>query len=157
MHVVKFKVVETDSKITVVIDLNIFEEAEKNSSAIISINELEDIASKRKKLINQTVNEDTVPVFGRDSRIDDFLYIHGEVKRNTVFQLLTLMDGIKQGFHVFVMAVINRPNSINSALSRFGRFDKEIDIGIPNTSRLEILFTKNMKLANDVELGEDNN
>lgn len=72
-------------------------------------------------------------------------------------QLLTLMDGMKQSSHVIVMAATNRPNSIDAALRRFGRFDKEIDIGIPDaTGRLEILriHTKNMKLADDVELEE---
>lgn len=67
------------------------------------------------------------------------------------------MDGMKQSSHVIVMAATNRPNSIDPALRRFGRFDKEIDIGIPDaTGRLEILriHTKNMKLADDVELEE---
>ena len=65
------------------------------------------------------------------------------------------MDGLKQRAHVVVMAATNRPNSIDSALRRFGRFDREIDIGIPDaTGRLEILriHTKNMKLADDVDL-----
>lgn len=72
-------------------------------------------------------------------------------------QLLTLMDGMKQSSHVIVMAATNRPNSIDGALRRFGRFDREIDIGIPDVvGRLEILriHTKNMKLAEDVELEE---
>jgi ATP-dependent 26S proteasome regulatory subunit len=65
------------------------------------------------------------------------------------------MDGLKQSSHVIVMAATNRPNSIDGALRRFGRFDREIDIGIPDaTGRLEILriHTKNMKLADDVDL-----
>ena len=65
------------------------------------------------------------------------------------------MDGLKQHAHVVVMAATNRPNSIDSALRRFGRFDHEIDIGIPDaTGRLEILriHTKNMKLDDDVDL-----
>lgn len=65
------------------------------------------------------------------------------------------MDGLKQRAHVVVMAATNRPNSIDVALRRFGRFDREIDIGIPDsTGRLEILriHTKNMKLAEDVDL-----
>lgn len=64
---------------------------------------------------------------------------------------------MKQSSHVIVMAATNRPNSIDGALRRFGRFDKEIDIGIPDaTGRLEILriHTKNMKLADDVDLEE---
>ncbi|KOX73300.1 Transitional endoplasmic reticulum ATPase TER94 [Melipona quadrifasciata] len=107
-------------------------ETEKNSSAIIFIDELDAIAPKREKT-------------------------HGEVERRIVSQLLTLMDGMKQSSHVIVMAATNRPNSIDPALRRFGRFDKEIDIGIPDaTGRLEILriHTKNMKLADDVELEE---
>ena len=61
-----------------------------------------------------------------------------------------LMDGLKARSNVVVMAAINRPNSIDPALRRFGRFDREVDIGIPDpTGRLEILriHTKNMKLA----------
>ncbi|XP_036952054.1 zgc:136908 isoform X1 [Acanthopagrus latus] len=107
-----------------------FEEAEKNAPAIIFIDELDAIAPKREKT-------------------------HGEVERRIVSQLLTLMDGLKQRAHVVVMAATNRPNSVDSALRRFGRFDREIDIGIPDTTgRLEILqiHTKNMKLAGDVDL-----
>ena len=69
-------------------------------------------------------------------------------------QLLTLIDGLKQQAHVVVMAATNRPNSINPALRRFGHFDREVDIGIPDaTGQLEILciHTKNMKLG-DVDL-----
>ncbi|XP_026216686.1 transitional endoplasmic reticulum ATPase isoform X1 [Anabas testudineus] len=107
-----------------------FEEAEKNAPAIIFIDELDAIAPKREKT-------------------------HGEVERRIVSQLLTLMDGLKQRAHVIVMAATNRPNSVDPALRRFGRFDREIDIGIPDsTGRLEILqiHTKNMKLADDVDL-----
>jgi len=107
-----------------------FEEAEKNSPAIIFIDELDAIAPKREKT-------------------------HGEVERRIVSQLLTLMDGLKQRAHVIVMAATNRPNSIDGALRRFGRFDREVDIGIPDaTGRLEILriHTKNMKLADEVDL-----
>lgn len=84
-----------------------------------------------------------------------FPQTHGEVERRIVSQLLTLMDGLKQSSHVIVMAATNRPNSIDAALRRFGRFDREIDIGIPDaTGRLEVLriHTKNMKLADDVDL-----
>lgn len=107
-----------------------FEEAEKNAPAIIFIDELDAIAPKRDKT-------------------------HGEVERRIVSQLLTLMDGLKQRSHVIVMAATNRPNSIDSALRRFGRFDREVDIGIPDaTGRLEILriHTKNMKLTDSVDL-----
>ena len=65
------------------------------------------------------------------------------------------MDGLKARSNVVVMAATNRPNSIDPALRRFGRFDREVDIGIPDpTGRLEILriHTKNMKLAEDVDL-----
>jgi transitional endoplasmic reticulum ATPase len=65
------------------------------------------------------------------------------------------MDGLKQRSHVIVMAATNRPNSIDPALRRFGRFDREVDIGIPDAvGRMEILriHTKNMKLAEDLDL-----
>lgn len=65
------------------------------------------------------------------------------------------MDGLKQRSHVVVIAATNRPNAIDAALRRFGRFDREIDIGIPDAvGRLEILriHTKNMKLGDDVDL-----
>ncbi|KAJ2820595.1 AAA ATPase cdc48, partial [Coemansia erecta] len=104
-----------------------FEEAEKNSPAIIFIDEIDAIAPKRDKT-------------------------NGEVERRVVSQMLTLMDGIKARSNVVVMAATNRPNSIDPALRRFGRFDREIDIGIPDPiGRLEILriHTKNMRLADD--------
>ena len=107
-----------------------FEEAEKNSPSIIFIDEIDSIAPKREKT-------------------------NGEVERRVVSQLLTLMDGLKARSNVVVMAATNRPNSIDPALRRFGRFDREVDIGIPDpTGRLEILriHTKNMKLADDVDL-----
>lgn len=107
-----------------------FEEAEKNSPAIIFIDEIDSIAPKREKA-------------------------GGEVERRIVSQLLTLMDGINSRSQVIVMAATNRPNSIDEALRRFGRFDREIDIGIPDdVGRLEILriHTKNMKLDDDVDL-----
>jgi len=65
------------------------------------------------------------------------------------------MDGLKARSNVVVMAATNRPNSVDPALRRFGRFDREVDIGIPDpTGRLEILriHTKNMKLGDDVDL-----
>merc|ERR1712168_1661379 len=107
-----------------------FEEAEKNAPAIVFIDEVDAIAPKREKT-------------------------HGEVERRIVSQLLTLMDGMKQRAHVVVMGATNRPNSIDPALRRFGRFDREVDIGIPDTTgRLEVLriHTKNMKLNDDVDL-----
>lgn len=107
-----------------------FEEAEKNAPAIIFIDEIDSIAPKRDK-------------------------VQGEVERRIVSQLLTLMDGLKSRGQVIVMGATNRPNSIDGALRRFGRFDREIDIGVPDeTGRLEILriHTKNMKLSEDVDL-----
>ncbi|KAH0602848.1 uncharacterized protein H6S33_008498 [Morchella sextelata] len=107
-----------------------FEEAEKNSPSIIFIDEIDSIAPKREKT-------------------------NGEVERRVVSQLLTLMDGMKARSNIVVMAATNRPNSIDPALRRFGRFDREVDIGIPDpTGRLEILqiHTKNMKLAEGVDL-----
>ncbi|KAK4370571.1 hypothetical protein RND71_010046 [Anisodus tanguticus] len=107
-----------------------FEEAEKNAPSIIFIDEIDSIAPKREKT-------------------------HGEVERRIVSQLLTLMDGLKSRAHVIVMGATNRPNSIDPALRRFGRFDREIDIGVPDeVGRLEVLriHTKNMKLAEEVDL-----
>lgn len=107
-----------------------FEEAEKNAPSIIFIDEIDSIAPKRDKT-------------------------NGEVERRVVSQLLTLMDGMKARSNVVVIAATNRPNSIDPALRRFGRFDREVDIGIPDpTGRLEILriHTKNMKLAEGVDL-----
>lgn len=107
-----------------------FEEAEKNSPAIIFIDEIDSIAPKREKT-------------------------QGEVERRIVSQLLTLMDGLKARSHVVVIAATNRPNSIDPALRRFGRFDRELDIGVPDENgRLEILriHTKNMKLSPEVDL-----
>ncbi|GMS80961.1 hypothetical protein PENTCL1PPCAC_3136, partial [Pristionchus entomophagus] len=107
-----------------------FEECEKNSPAILFIDEIDAIAPKREKA-------------------------HGEMEKRIVSQLLTLMDGMKKRSHVVVMAATNRPNSIDPALRRFGRFDREIDIGIPDAvGRLEVLriHTKNMKLGEDVDL-----
>eukprot|EP01104_Vermistella_antarctica_P014128 TRINITY_DN43_c0_g1_i1.p1 TRINITY_DN43_c0_g1~~TRINITY_DN43_c0_g1_i1.p1 ORF type:complete len:858 (+),score=322.55 TRINITY_DN43_c0_g1_i1:96-2576(+) len=107
-----------------------FEEAEKNSPAIIFIDEIDSIAPKREKT-------------------------QGEVERRIVSQLLTLMDGLKSRSHVVVIGATNRPNSIDGALRRFGRFDRELDIGIPDTAgRLEIcmIHTKNMRLDESVDL-----
>ena len=107
-----------------------FEEAEKNAPAIIFIDEIDSIAPKREKA-------------------------SGEVERRVVSQLLTLMDGLKPRANVIVMAATNRPNTIDPALRRFGRFDREVDIGVPDaTGRLEIvrIHTKNMRLDTDVDL-----
>jgi transitional endoplasmic reticulum ATPase len=72
-----------------------------------------------------------------------------------VSQLLTLMDGIKPNSNIVVLAATNRPNSLDPALRRFGRFDREIDVGIPDEEgRLEILQlkSKNMKLGESCDL-----
>merc|ERR1712110_889852 len=109
-----------------------FEEAEKNAPAIIFIDEIDSIAPKRDKT-------------------------SGEVEKRVVSQLLTLMDGMKGRGQTVVIAATNRPNTIDTALRRFGRFDRELDIGVPDDNgRLEILriHTKNMKLGADVKLEE---
>ncbi|KAF0899169.1 hypothetical protein E2562_013387 [Oryza meyeriana var. granulata] len=80
---------------------------------------------------------------------------HGEVERRIVSQLLTLMDGLRPRAQVIVIGATNRPNSLDPALRRFGRFDRELDIGVPDElGRLEILriHTKDMPLADDVDL-----
>ena len=67
------------------------------------------------------------------------------------------MDGLKGRGHVVVIAATNRPNAIDAALRRFGRFDREIDIGVPDeVGRMEIMriHTKNMKLSDDVDLAD---
>ena len=107
----------------------IFEDAEANSPAIIFIDEIDAIAPKREKA-------------------------QGEVERRIVSQLLTLMDGIKPSSHVIVLAATNRAGVLDTALRRFGRFDREIDLGIPDTDgRLSILQRKaaKMKLHPDGE------
>merc|ERR1712164_219804 len=106
-----------------------FEEAEKNAPSIIFMDEIDSIAPKRDKT-------------------------NGEVERRIVSQMLTLMDGLKSRANVVVIGATNRPNSIDAALRRFGRFDREIDIGVPDENgRLEIfrIHTRNMKLDDDVD------
>ena len=107
-----------------------FEEAEENSPSIIFIDELDAIAPKR---------EET----------------NGEVERRTVAQLLTLMDGLKSRGQVVVIGATNRPDSLDPALRRPGRFDREIEIGVPDSEeRKEVLeiHTRNMPLSDDVDL-----
>lgn len=106
-----------------------FEEAEKKAPSIIFIDEIDSIAPNREKT-------------------------HGEVEKRVVSQLLTLMDGMKARANVVVIAATNRPNTLDPALRRFGRFDREIDIGVPDENgRIEIflIHTRKMKLADDVE------
>ena len=107
-----------------------FEEAEANAPSIIFIDELDAIAPKR---------EET----------------QGEVERRTVAQLLTLMDGLNSRGQVVVIGATNRPDSLDPALRRPGRFDREIEIGVPDKDeRKEVLeiHTRNMPLAEDVDL-----
>jgi len=109
---------------------DIFEEAEKNSPSIIFIDEIDALAPKR---------EDS----------------YGEVERRVVSQLLTVMDGLKSRGKVVVIGATNRPNALDPALRRPGRFDREIVVGIPNKKgRLNILkiHTRNMPLTKDVNL-----
>ncbi|MGB9703226.1 MAG: CDC48 family AAA ATPase [Candidatus Micrarchaeales archaeon] len=110
----------------------VFREAEENAPSIIFIDEIDAIAPKREE-------------------------VTGEVERRMVSQLLTLMDGLKKRGEVIVIAATNRPNAIDPALRRPGRFDREIEIGVPDKNgRKEILqiHTRNMPLAKDVNLDE---
>lgn len=107
-----------------------FEDAEKNAPSIIFIDEIDAIAAKR---------EET----------------KGEVERRVVAQLLAIMDGLKSRGKVVVIAATNIPNILDPALRRPGRFDREIEIGVPDKDgRLNILkiHTRNMPLAEDVKL-----
>ena len=109
-----------------------FEEAEENAPSIIFIDELDAIAPKR---------EET----------------QGEVERRTVAQLLTLMDGLNSRGQVVVIGATNRPDSLDGALRRPGRFDREIEIGVPDKEeRKEIMeiHTRGMPLADDVDLDD---
>jgi transitional endoplasmic reticulum ATPase len=106
----------------------IFEEAEKNAPTIIFIDEIDSIAPKREE-------------------------VTGEVERRVVAQLLSLMDGLKTRGQVIVIAATNRPNAIDAALRRGGRFDREIEIGIPDRlGRFDVLqiHTRGMPLAQDM-------
>ena len=109
---------------------NIFQEAEKNAPSIIFIDELDSIAPKREE-------------------------VSGEVERRIVAQLLSLMDGLTSRGKVVVIGATNRINAIDPALRRPGRFDREIEIGVPDREgRLEILqiHTRGMPLSDDVNL-----
>ena len=108
----------------------IFKDAEENAPSIIFIDEIDSIAPKRDE-------------------------VNGEEERRIVAQLLSLMDGLNSRGKVVVIGATNRPNSIDEALRRPGRFDREIEIGIPDRDgRLEILeiHTRGMPLADDVDL-----
>jgi transitional endoplasmic reticulum ATPase len=108
----------------------IFEEAKEHAPAIIFIDEIDAIAPKREE-------------------------VTGEVEKRVVAQLLALMDGLEARGDVIVIGATNRPNAVDPALRRPGRFDREIEIGIPDKrGRLEILkvHTRSMPLAKDVDL-----
>ena len=108
----------------------IFEDAKEHSPAIIFIDEIDAIAPKREE-------------------------VTGEVEKRVVAQLLALMDGLEARGDVIVIGATNRPNALDPALRRPGRFDREIEIGVPDRQgRYEILLvhTRNMPLADNVEL-----
>ena len=110
----------------------IFKQAQESAPSIVFIDELDAIAPKREE-------------------------VTGEVERRMVSQLLTLMDGLKSRGEVIVIGATNRVDSIDPALRRPGRFDREIEIGVPDrVGRKEILqiHTRNMPLSKDVDLDE---
>ena len=108
----------------------IFKEAKDNSPGIIFIDEIDAIAPKREE-------------------------VYGDVEKRVVGQLLALMDGLNERGNVIVLGASNRPDSVDPALRRPGRFDREIEISVPNADgRLEILqiHTRGMPLATDIDL-----
>ncbi|HEY7734182.1 MAG TPA: CDC48 family AAA ATPase [Nitrososphaera sp.] len=108
----------------------IFKEAAENAPSIIFIDEIDSIAPKREE-------------------------VSGDVEKRIVSQLLTLMDGISSRGKLVVIGATNRPNAIDPALRRPGRFDREIEIGIPDEKgRLDVLLihTRGMPLTEDVDL-----
>ncbi len=108
----------------------IFENAQENAPSIIFIDEIDSIAPKREE-------------------------VTGEVEKRVVSQLLSLMDGLQSRGKVVVIGATNRPNALDPALRRPGRFDREIEIGVPNKDgRLQVLqiHTRGMPLAEDVDL-----
>jgi len=116
---------ETEAKLR-----DIFKEAKDNSPSIIFIDEIDAIAPKREEA-------------------------YGDVEKRVVAQLLALMDGLNDRGNVIVLGATNRPESIDPALRRPGRFDREFEISVPNEEgRLEILFihTRGMPVAEDVDL-----
>ncbi|MEM2448036.1 MAG: CDC48 family AAA ATPase, partial [Candidatus Bathyarchaeia archaeon] len=110
----------------------IFQKAQENAPSIIFIDEIDAIAPKREE-------------------------VTGEVERRVVAQLLALMDGLESRGNVIVIGATNRVNALDPALRRPGRFDREIEIGIPDKNgRYEILqiHTRGMPLAEDVDLNK---
>jgi transitional endoplasmic reticulum ATPase len=111
---------------------DIFKEAKETAPSIIFIDEIDAIAPKREEAF-------------------------GDVEKRVVAQLLSLMDGMSDRGNVIVLGATNRPESIDPALRRPGRFDREIEIGVPNAQgRFEILgiHTRGMPLAQDMDLQE---
>ena len=109
---------------------DIFKEAKENSPSIIFIDEIDAIAPKREEA-------------------------YGDVEKRVVAQLLALMDGLTERGNVIVLGATNRPDSVDPALRRPGRFDREMEISVPNgDGRLEVLqiHTRGMPIADDVEL-----
>ena len=107
-----------------------FKEAQENAPSIIFIDEIDSIAPKREE-------------------------VSGDVEKRVVSQLLTLMDGLASRGKVVVIGATNRPDALDPALRRPGRFDREIEIGIPDkTGRSDILqiHTRGMPLTEDVDL-----
>merc|ERR1719394_299494 len=101
-------------------------------------------------LIARAVANDTGAFFFLINGPEIMSKMAGEAEGRIVSQMLTLMDGMKGRSQTVVIGATNRPNTIDTALRRFGRFDRELDIGVPDDNgRLEILriHTKNMKLA----------
>jgi len=116
---------ETEAKLR-----DIFKEAKDNSPSIIFIDEIDAIAPKREEA-------------------------YGDVEKRVVAQLLALMDGLDDRGNVIVLGATNRPESVDPALRRPGRFDREFEISVPNEDgRLEILFihTRGMPLSDDIDL-----
>jgi transitional endoplasmic reticulum ATPase len=108
----------------------IFKEAKDNSPSIIFIDEIDAIAPKREEA-------------------------YGDVEKRVVAQLLALMDGLTERGNVIVLGASNRPDSVDPALRRPGRFDREMEISVPNADgRLEILHihTRGMPLSDDIDL-----
>ena len=116
---------ETEAKLR-----DIFKEAKENSPSIIFIDEIDAIAPKREEA-------------------------YGDVEKRVVAQLLALMDGLTDRGNVIVLGATNRPDSVDPALRRPGRFDREMEISVPNADgRLEVMeiHTRGMPIANDVNL-----
>ena len=116
---------ETEAKLR-----DIFKEAKENSPSIIFIDEIDAIAPKREEA-------------------------YGDVEKRVVAQLLALMDGLTDRGNVVVLGATNRPDSVDPALRRPGRFDREMEISVPNADgRLEVMqiHTRGMPIADDVNL-----